>query len=773
MNETVEDGQRLLYKLSTAHEYVVVGHSIRRVDSLEKVLGKAMYIQDNYSKGMAFGRIVRAPVPSAALKGIDFAESAQVSGFITGVTAADIPGSNQVGSYAEDQPAFADGVIRYHGEVVAVVLGETPQAAENALARAKVMYSERPAVFDPLEALRDKILVHEEKNTNVAFVTKVEKGDIEQGLSSSYIVVDRTYRTGYQDHAYIETEGAVAIPSGDSVTIISQGMYPHVEQRVVAGLLRLPESHVRVVQATVGGAFGGKGDMGRIVAAQAAVAAWKVRRPVMLQYSREDSIITHSKRAPSVIRYRTGVDEAGYLQGVEVEIVYDAGAYANKGPAIIRRAVLHATGPYVVPNVRVSGKLVYTNKVFQGAMRGFGNPQIHFAAERNMDVAAEKLGMDPIDIRIKNVLREGSITGSGDTVYDVGLEDLLRKVREASGWDDKRKTYGEMESGKIRGIGVACGYHGLSGTKAPDLSTAYLVIRKDGSVTIYTGIVEVGQGTSTGLAQVCAEALGIPVGLIVMHTGTTDAPDTAATNAQRGIARGGAAILLAANELAERLKEVAAKLLGCGPGEVQLKQGRAVHMHDVSRKIDWADLVGAAYGMGVNLAAVGVFHPERSFDKSGYSVAYPTYSYMVVVSEVEVDPQTGTVSVLKAWPGLAAGKIINPGLAATQIHGSIIQGLGYATLEEIVLKEGRILNPTLTDYVIPTVRDVPEIEPCVYVETPYKDGPFGAKGLGEIGLIVVAPSIANAYQHATGKEVPEIPLTPERSLSIVQQEATT
>lgn len=763
-----ETAQQVLYELSTAPEYVVVGRSVTRVDSLDKVLGKSMYSQDNYFKGMAFARIVRAPVPSAVMRGIDFSESARVDGFITGVTASDIPGRNQVGVYIQDQTALAEGVIRYHGEAIGIVVGSNPQAANLAREKVRVLYTEKPAVFDPLEALLDKILVHEEKKTNVAFTTGISKGDIERGLSSSYLVVDRTYRTGYQEHAYMETEGAVAIPTENSITIISSGQYPHLDQRTVAGILNLPESHVRVTQATIGGSFGGKLDMGRIAAAQAAIAAWKIRRPVMLLYNREDSIVMDCKRAPSIIRYKTGVDAVGNLLAVDVDITFDVGTSASRAPGTIRRATFHAAGPYVVPNVRVNGKLVYTNKVFQGAFRGFGNPQVLFAAERNLEVAAEKLGMDPMDIRIKNALREGLVTCSGQVAHGVGLVELLQGVRKASDWDRRKNSYGNGDGEKVRGIGVACAWHGLSTTNRPDLSTAYLIIRRDGSVNVYTGIVEMGQGTSTGMSQIAAEALGVPLELVMVHTGTTDSPDTSTTAGERGLSLGGAAVQLGGTTLSKRLGVVAAQMLGCRPDDVVMREGKAFDKYNPSKRIEWADLVKEAYERGVDLATVAHLEHDRTWDETGIGLGYPTYTYMVVVSEIEIDRGTGAVRVLKVWPGLAAGKLINPALAEVQIHGSVSQGVGYAIMEEVVVKGGKIMNPNLTDYLIPTVKDMPDVEPAIYVEDNYRYGPFGAKGLGELGTIAMAPAITNAYQSAMKKEVTEIPLTPEKSLSIIE-----
>ncbi len=770
--ETVEeDAQDLLNQWLHRKDFLVVGESISRVDSLERVLGKSKFIEDYFAKDMLFARIVKSPVSSAVLKGVDFREAASVAGFVDGVTARDIPGKNEVGYYLLDQPAFAERVLRFDGEPVGLVVASSPEAAEEASAKVRVMSKRKAAVYDPLKAIDSRVLVHEERSSNVALTTKVRKGDPEKGFDEAEVIIENTYRTGCQDHAYIETEGAIATPTSEGMTLISCSQYPHLAQKIVARVLGCQQRQVRVIQSAIGGGFGGKDDMGPIVAAQAAVAASKLQRPVMLTYSREDSITSHCKRESAIVRYKTGASGDGMLRAIEAEIVFDAGAYANRGPFTLWRATMHASGPYLVPNAQVDGKLVYTNKVYQGSFRGFGNPPVLFAAESNLDEVAIKLGLDPVEIRLKNLLREGTTTLTGQALNSsVGIVPVLERVAAASSWCERRKASGKVVDGRATGIGVACIWHGISTSRGvPDWSSGYIVIRKDGSVDAYTGIVEMGQGTSTAITQMVAEALGARVDMVTVHMGTSDAPDTGATHASRGSSVGSTGMLVAASRIRKRLERVAAKMLGSDVPQVSIEEGFAFDRRFSKKRIEWTDIVNECYSTGVETASTGFFFvPKGKFDEEkGSGFAYPAFSFMTVVVEVEVDIHTGVVYVKKVWPGIAAGKIINPALAEAQVHGAAAQGVGYALMEEIVHKDGRILNQNLTDYLIPTVRDMPRVEKLVYVEDLFENGPFGAKGVGEMALIPMAAGIANAVRNATGRRPKVLPMTPERMHSML------
>ena len=749
-----------------AREFIVVGKSVRRVDSLEKVLGRARYVEDYLVEGMTYARIVKSSVPHGLIESISPGEASSHPDFIDLVTAEDVPGQNQVGYYISDQPALAEGKVRFHGEPVALVVARKPESAELLRSMVEVRVKPLPAVFDPLEAMKDQVIIHEEVGSNVVIKTHIGKGDAEKALEESDYVVENEYRMGYQDHAYIEPEGVLAIPRDGEYTVIAPAQYPHLAQLISARVLGVPQSKVRVIQPMIGGAFGGKDDMGPILAAQAVVAAHKTGKPVLLTYSREDSFTSHCKRDPAIIYYKSGASKEGRLTAVQVRIIFDAGAYANRGPFTLWRATAHASGPYEVPNVDSRGFLVYTNKVYQGSFRGFGNPQVQFAAERQMDELAEKLGIDPLEFRLMNILKPGSRTCTNQLLdHSVGIGEALRRVAEASGWREKRRRYGRIENGKARGIGVACAWHGISTSRGvPDWCNAYINVAKDGSVSVYTGIVEFGQGTHTGILQIVSEALGIPVEKINLIGGTSDAPDTGATHGSRGLSFGGTAALIAATKIRKAVQRVAARSFGCSPDDVELRDGWVYCRRDPEKRMRWEEAVKACYLQGEEMSATGYFFmPKERFDeKKGQGQAYVVFSYMAIITEVEVDVETGLTRVLKVWPALCAGRIINPELAKGQVDGAILQGLGYMLLEEIKVEDGRILNPAFTDYLVPTIMDLPEIMDPIYVEDYFKYGPMGAKGLAEMALIPMAPAIGNAIKHAVGVGPREVPYPAEK-----------
>ncbi len=760
--------ESLLKEIERAKEFLVVGKGVHRIDALDKVTSRARFVGDFEFTDTLYIRLVKSPIPHGRILSIRPEKGLEL-GPVWVFTAADIPGENQVGYALPDQPLLAKGKVRFVGEPVALVASPDPDLSERAAELVEVKYEELPAIFDPLEAMeRTDVLVHEERGTNIAEMTRVRKGDVERGFEESDVVVENTYRTGHQEHAPMETEAAVAIPDTQGgVTVIGSIQYPHLCQRITARVLGIPHSMVRIVQPYVGGGFGGKDDMGPLVCAMAALVATKTNRPAMLVYTREDSFTSTCKRDPAVVWYKSGATSDGKLRAIEVKIVLDAGAYANRGPYVLWRATMHAGGPYEIPNAKVDGFLVYTNKVFEGSFRGFGNPQVQFAAESQMDELAEKLGMDPLEIRLKNLLRPGSRTITDQLLESsVGIYDAVKLLGEKSGFREKWRRYRERKGGRIRrGIGIACGYHGISTSRGvPDWSNATVILSRDGSVTVETGICEIGQGSWTAHAQIAAEVLGVPVELVKVKGGTSDAPDTGATHASRGSSIGGIGVYVAAKKIRERLNEAAARLLECSPDEVEIKEGRAYVRDNPENYIEWRELVEAAYRMGYEMSATGYFFlPKGTFDmERGLGYAYPAFSYIANVAEVEVDLETGKVRVLRVWPALAAGKILNPVLVEGQVEGAIVQGMGYCLCEELKFEDGKILNPNFTDYLLPTALDVPEVEEPIYVEDLYEYGPFGAKGVGEMALIPTPAAIINALKNATGVRVTEIPATPEK-----------
>ena len=766
----------LIEKWLKAEHFLVVGKSIKRIDAIDKVTGKAKFMEDIILPNMLYVKLVLSSEPHARIINMNIDEVMKIPGVVKVVTANDIPGENQVGYALPDQPLLAEGKVRFHGEPVALIAAETPEAALEGALSLKIDYEPLPAILDPLEAMkRNDVLIHEERGSNIAFTTKVRKGDVKAGFEKADIIVENEYRTQHQEHVYLETEGALAIPErGGELTIYSCAQYPHLAQAITARVLGIPSGKIRIVQPFIGGGFGGKDDTGPLVAAQAALVAYLTNRPALLVYSREDSFRAHCKREYSIIKYKSGATKDGKLTAIEVEIIMDAGAYANRGPFILWRATMHSSGPYVVPNAKVDGYCVYTNKVYIGSFRGFGNPDIQFAVEAQMDELANKLGLDPVDFRLKNILKPGALTVTSQLLdHSVGIGEALKLVAEKADWWRKRREYGDQKGRYRKGIGVACAWHGISTSRGvPDWSNALIKIEKDGSIQVFTGITEIGQGSpTTSHVQIVSEILGAPIKLISMHFGTTDAPDTGATHASRGTSIGAIGVLVAAAKLRERLNRFAADLLGTTLDKVVIRDGRVYAEGVRGRELSWRELIAKAYEKGIDLSATGYFFlPKGSFDNEvGQGHAYPAYSFVALIVLVEVDTWTGRVRVVKAWPGLAAGRIINPQQVEGQVEGAILQGIGYVLMEELRFSsKGEIVNANLSDYVIPTTMDSPvSIEKPVYVEDLFKYGPFGAKGVGEMAFIPLPAAIANAVSHAIGKPVLELPLTPENVYRLV------
>jgi CO/xanthine dehydrogenase Mo-binding subunit len=548
---------------------------------------------------------------------------------------------------------------------------------------------------------------------------------------------------------------------------------PFTVQLNVAKVLGYSLDKVRVIQAATGGGFGGKDDIPPEVCARAALVAIHTRRPAFLAHTREESISAHSKRHAYLIKYKSGATKEGKVTAAEIEIISDVGAYASHGPYVLWRSTVHSTGPYVVPNVKVDSYLVYTNKVYGGSFRGFGNPQIQFAAESQMDELADRLGMDPVDFRLKNVLKPGSLTATSQLLdHSVGIEECLSNAAEISKWKNKRNSYRNQTGVKRRGIGVGLMWHGNSTSRgAPDYSAASLIVHKDGSVRFRTGIGEIGQGTHTGELQIVAEILGVrPEMIHIDNPDTSAVPDSGPTHASRGLLRGGAAAMVAAYKVRENLNKVAAEILGCDESKVEISDARVYSNDNPSKAIDFEELARQCYERGANLSYFGYFRaPKMVFNhEDGQGEAYSNFTFAAHIAEVEVDTETGQVQVLNVTPVYDAGKAINPLLLAGQIEGAALQGMGYAIMEEINYDGGVVMNPTLQDYVIPTALDIPEIKP-ILIEHRFKYGPFGAKGMGEAPLIPMAAAIGNAIYNATGIRIRELPATPERVLLAIRR----
>ena len=715
-----------------------VGQRLRRPDAPDKVKGTAVYVDDLAFAGTLLGGVLRSPHAHARIVHLDVTAARLIPGVRAVLAAADIPGQNLIPMIQADWPVLANEFVRHVGEPVALVAAEDQKALGQALAAILVDYEPRTPMLDMEEALRaGEVLTH----------WRVRRGEAEAALTrSDLVVVEGTYRTPYQEHAYIEPNGMIAMPDGTGgVTVMGSLQCPFYVQKAVASALGFDLNRVRIVQTVTGGGFGGKEDAPSGPGAHAALLAMATGRPVRLVLSREEDMATMSKRHPGRIKIKFGATREGHLVAADVDYLLDGGAYTTLSPVVLFRGTVHACGPYRVPNVRVDARVVRTHKIPCGAFRGFGEPQIVFAAESLMDLLADTLGMDPLELRRLNALGVGDETITGHRLASsVGFREVLDKVAEASDWEKKRLAFAEDKGTVRRGLGLACSYYGVGlGAMGKHMNPAgaNLVVAADGSVTVAVGTTEIGQGMVVVLTQITAEALGCPSALVrVVEADTSRVPDSGPTVASRTTVMSGNAI-----------KDAAAKIRA-EMAKVQAAEG-----------LDWTDAVALCVKHQVGLAAHGwAVPPETSFDlATGQGEPYICYSFSANVVEAEVDTETGETRVTRVVSGHDCGKVVNPTAAEGQIEGGVVQGLGYALTEEHALQDGRIVNDQFSTYIIPTPMDVPEIQ-SIIVEHPYPWGPYGAKGLGETPIIAVAPAVTAAIAHATGVRLLEIPATPER-----------
>jgi CO/xanthine dehydrogenase Mo-binding subunit len=753
-------------KLLSGNEYRVVGKNVIRVDAFEKVTGRARFTADHLVENAVIVRPVRSPHPHAVVKEIVKERALQIPGVIQVITGLDIKGQNVCGYYLEDQPLITCDKARHLGEMVALVVAETEEAAWAGADAVQVSYDPLPAVFDPREALEGDFNIHPVKSpTDV----KIIKGDVEKAFEACHVIVEGSFRPGSQDHAYLEPEAAIAIPGErGAITVICTNQGPFRTRNAVAKILGKAQSQIKIVTPYIGGGFGGKDTYGPFIASIAAVATELTGRPAVVEYTRYDSFMYRFKRTPFQIRYKMGATREGKLLAIDVDYLCDCGGYTSHAIGLMKRAAYHATGVYEVPNCRVAGRSVYTNNLPVAAFNGFGNPQILFATDSMMDLLAEKLKMDPVELRLKNALVPGSRTGTNQLLdHSVGIKELIEKVAKQADWTTKKALLTKPQKGtKWRGIGVGCSWHGCGTTGyKQDWAGASVILNPDGSATYCTGIVEIGQGTVTSHAMIVAETLGIPYDWVrVEINDTSRMPDSGETHAQRGTFLGGTAALDAALKLRKRLNDLASQLLSSSPEEVAIEDGVVWDRRRPESKMGFEALAKEMYQRGISPAEFGFILSRRGFPdpETGQGDAYGAYTFGCTIAEVEVDVETGQVDVLKIYPGVAAGKILQPEVVRGQVNGCGMMGLGYALSEAVIREQGRMLNGSYTDYVIPTLRDKPGLGDFVCVEDEFRYSAFGAKGVGEIAFIATPLAVANAVHDAIGIRFYDLPLTPEK-----------
>lgn len=730
---------------------LVIGQSVRRLDAVGKVTGETAYPGDIDMEDQLWMKIRFADRVHARITAIDTSQAEAHPGVVAVFTAKDVP-VNEYGLGIPDQPVLCGpgsakegaDIVRCISDQVALVVADSEAAAAEAVRLIDITYEDLPVVADPEEALKEGApQLHPHAQGNILTHYRIRHGDMAAGWAQAEVVVEGVYRTGAQEHAYLQPEAGLGyIDEEGRVTVVVAGQWVHKDQQQVAHALGLPEEQVRIIYPAIGGAFGGREDMS--VQIVLGLAAWKLRRPVKIIWSREESIIGHHKRHPMTIRAKWGATKEGRLVAAEAEIIADAGAYAYTSPKVLGNAHLMVCGPYVIPNAHVDSYAVYTNNVPSGAFRGFGGPQGAFAAEGQMNRLAEALGMDPVALRAMNVLKDGSITVVGSPLPPgVTLDRVLADGAMQSGyWEHaggqwKRRPVAQpADPAKRRGVGMAIGLKNVGFSfGAPEGNWA--TVELHGSTEIERVVVrevgaDVGQGAHTVFVQMAAAAVGVPVEKVeLLGHDTTYAGNSGSTSASRMTFMAGNAIK--------------------GAAELALEKWRAEERPAI-----------ATYQY--RAPKTTPYEPE-----TGRSEPNVSYGYMAQFVEVEVDVETGHVRVVRVVSAHDVGKAINPHLIEGQVEGAVVQALGYAVMENLVTKDGRILNPTLSTYLIPTIWDIPEETKSVILEYADPRGPWGARGMAEMPFIPLAPAIVAAVHDATGVWFDRIPLTPERVVARLRE----
>ncbi len=721
----------------------LIGKPIHRIDARGKVTGETLYPGDINLPNQAHMKILFAQRPHAIIRSLDISKAVTLPGVLAVFTAKDVP-VNEYGLIYDDQPVLcgpgsskpnADRV-RFIGDQVAVIVAESEEIAAAGRDLINVDYEDLPVVTDMLDAMQENsVLLHPDRGSNIFCHYRIRKGDVETAFTSAHVIVQGEYHTPAQEHAYLQPEAGLGyIDEEGRITVQVAGQWTHEDQQQIAHALNLPLEQVRVVYPAIGGAFGGREDMS--VQIVLALAAWKlhqkgVNRPVKIIWSREESIIGHHKRHPYILRARWGADKVGKLLAAEVEVIADGGAYAYTSTKVLGNATLMCTGPYEIPNVKVDSYAVYTNNLPNGAFRGFGGPQGAFEAETQMNRLAEKLGMDPVEMRRRNVMTDGAFLSVG-TPLPKGV--TIGKVVDKCGKELRRSKIAFQRSGSantIRGTGFACAFKNVGFSfGAPEQSMA--TVELHGGVEIERVIVhhagaDVGQGAHTIMAQIAAETVGVPMGKVSMIVSDT------ATTGDSGSASASRLTFMAGNSI---------------KGACQLALDK------------WTAEERPAI-------ATYQYKPPRTTPldpQTGKSEPNFAYGYVAQGVTLEIDVDTGLINILEVISVNDVGRAVNPVLVQGQVEGGVVQATGYAILENFIQRDGFVLTPLLSNYLIPTVKDVPDGVTAILLENADPIGPYGARGMAEMPFLPLAPAVIAAVHNATGVWFNDFPLTPERIL---------
>jgi CO/xanthine dehydrogenase Mo-binding subunit len=754
-----------------------IGKTVRRLDYRTKVTGRAQYLADMMLPGMCYGKILRSPYPHARIVRIDATRAWSVPGVVAVLTRDDILQNQGIepfyGPVFNDQTIVATEKVRHVGDPVAAVAALSNDAAEAALEMIEVDYEELPAVLDVREALKpEATLVHKSvklpssgfadlaeikpvDGTNICTHFKLNRGDVEKGFTEADRVFEDTFTLPATQHSFLETHACIASVDAGRITVWATTQNPFVVRTQLANIFKIPVARVRVIVPYLGGGYGGK--VYPKVEPITVALAQKAGRPVRVVLSREEVFYTITKHA-ATIRMKTGVKKDGTLVARECEIYLDTGAYAEIGPRVAKKSGYTAAGPYRIPNLKIDSYSVYTNKPPAGAFRGFGVSQSAWAVESQMDVIAAALGIDPLELRKKNGYREGDKFVTDETLRAIGLSECLDQVARSIGWNAPNAQDPPVPGSSMRrGKGLACM---IKATITPSISCAVVKLNEDASLSIYIGTVEMGQGSDTVMAQIAGAELGIALEKIqVLGVDTDVVPYDLTTSSSRSTFHMGKAVQLAAQDIQRQLRQIAAKEYGVPEDSISFADGK-VRLPETA--LDYAEVMFKRFGMqGGTLVGDGQVKTSVK-DEYGEKSTSAFWFLAAGGAEVEVDIETGKFRLIKYATAVDVGKALNPLACRQQLAGAAITGIGQAIFEEIAYDNGQLINPNLVDYVLPSLGDMPAVIDSITVETPDRNGPFGAKGIGESALIPVAPAIANAIYDAVGVRIKDLPIKAEK-----------
>jgi 4-hydroxybenzoyl-CoA reductase alpha subunit len=753
-------------------EFSFVGQRVAKLDAPAKVTGQAVYGHDMKLPRMLYGKILRSKYAHARILSIDTSRAKALPGVKAVITAEDIP-EVKIG-WARDNPVLKSGKVRSIRDEVAAVAAVDEETAREALELIEVEYQELPGVFDPEEAMKPGApVIHADAPNNIQEKMRQSyyHGDVRRGFEESDVVIEDRLRMPFVTHCCMGTCFCLASfsPSGD-LTVWSSTQMPFLYQRDLSMALGIPAHKIRVIKAVIGGAFGSKLDMYPFEPICIFLAK-ETGCPVRITFTREEEFVASPTRQPVICDVKSGAKKDGTLMAREVRMILDNGAYSSWGattPLVMMETI---SSLYRVPNVKYDVVVAYTNNLYSGAMRGYGNPQATFVVESHIDMLAHELGMDPMEFRLKNANHPGDVTGQGVKITSCGLTECIERSAQSVSWAEKRGKPGN------RGVGMASMIHVGGGARIYPSDGCGSTVKVDdfGKVTLVTGSTDMGQGSETAMAQIVAEELGVPVeNVTVINTDTDITPWDVGAHASRTTFVAGNSARLAAMDARQQILEAAAESLGEDVENLGMKEGKVFRKDEPEEWIPFEKMVRGKHFRpdGDVILARGWYEPptERQ-DKEFRGNISAAYGFATQAVEVEVDTETGEVKVLKIAAAHDVGRAINPMAVEGQIHGGISMGLGYGLYEELVVEEGRVLNPNFADYSLPTVLDMPEIDPII-VETDDPAGPFGAKGMAEPACIPTAPAIANAVYDAVGVRIRDLPITPEKVLRALKEKNT-